>query len=138
MPALAVEALAHPRHLGLSEWLAKTVLLPIQFLFSAPSFLFLGALTAMLLRPPDVRFYAIDRVAFVLLLIGVAGRAVLLRQSLFVFDRATWPMLGLTLLALASLAGQGFDQEAWSLLASKVVIPFAMFHIAGLIFTSEA
>src|SRR5947208_9035626 len=46
-------------------------------------------------------------------------------------------MLGLTLLALASVAGQTFDQEAWSLLASKVVVPFAMFHIAGLIFTNE-
>jgi O-antigen ligase len=138
MPALAGETLAHPRHLGVSEWLAKAMLFPVQLLFSAPSFLFLGALTAMLLRPPDVRFYAIDRVAFVLLLIGVAGRAVLLRQNLFVFDRATWPMLGLTFLALASAAGQGFDQEAWSLLASKVVVPFAMFHIAGLIFTDEA
>jgi putative inorganic carbon (hco3(-)) transporter len=138
MPALAAEALAQPAHLGVGEWLAKTMLLPVQLLFSAPSFLFLGALTAMLLRHPDVRFYAIDRVAFVLLLIAVAGRAVLLRQNLFVFERATWPMLGLTLLALASVAGQTFDQEAWSLLASKVVVPFAMFHIAGLIFTSEA
>jgi len=137
MPALAGEALAHPPHLEVGEWLAKTTLLPVQLLFSAPHFLFLGALTAMLLRHPDVGFYAIDRVAFVLLLIAVAGRAVLLRQNLFVFERATWPMLGLTLLALASVAGQTFDQEAWSLLASKVVVPFAMFHIAGLIFTNE-
>jgi O-antigen ligase len=114
------------------------MLLPLQLLFSAPSFLFLGTLTAMLLRHPDVQFYAIDRVAFVLLLVAIAGRAALLRHDLFVFERATWPMLGLTVFALAGVAGQSFDQETWNLLASKVLVPFAMFHIAGLIFTSEA
>jgi putative inorganic carbon (hco3(-)) transporter len=138
MPAPAGEALANPLHLGVGEWLAKTMLLPVQLLFSAPSFLFLGTLTAMLLRHPDVQFYAIDRVAFVVLLIAVAGRAALLRENLFVFECATWPMLGLTVLALASVAGQSLNQEGWSLLASKLVVPFAMFHIAALIFTSEA
>jgi len=138
MPDLPWEPWAHPRDGGIGEWLAKTVLLPLQFLFSAPSFLFLGTLTAMLLRHPDVQFYGIDRVAFVLLLIAVAGRAVLLRQNLCVFQRATWPMLGLTLFALASVLGEPFDQDAWSVLASKLLVPFAMFHIAGLIFTNEA
>jgi O-antigen ligase len=138
MPDLPWDGWAHPRDLEIGEWLAKAVLLPVQFLFSAPSFLFLGTLTAMLLRHPDVKFYAIDRVAFVLLLIAVAGRAVLLREHLFVLQRATWPMLGLTLLALASVPGPPSDPETWSLLASKLVVPFAMFHIAGLIFTSEA
>lgn len=138
MPDLPWEAWAHRRDWVIGECLAKTMLLPVQLLFSAPSFLFLGTLTAMLLRHPDVQFYAIDRVAFVVLLIAVAGRAALLRENLFVFERATWPMLGLTVLALASVAGQSFDQEGWSLLASKLVVPFAMFHIAALIFTSEA
>jgi O-antigen ligase len=138
MADLPCNAWAHPRDWGTGEWLAKTVLLPVQFLFSAPSFLFLGTLTAMLLRPPDVHFYAIDRVAFLLLLFAIAGRAVLLRENLFVFERATWPMLGLTLFALASIAGQPFDQEAWSLLASKLVVPFAMFHLAGVVFTNQA
>src|SRR5690242_12787293 len=138
MPDLSWEAWAHPRDWGIGECLAKIMLLPVQLLFSAPSFLFLGTLTAMLLRHPDVQFYAIDRVAFVLLLIAVAGRAALLRENLFLFEWATWPVLGLTVLALASVAGQSFDQEGWSLLASKLVVPFAMFHIAALIFTSEA
>jgi O-antigen ligase len=138
MPDLPWEAWAHRRDWVIGECLAKTMLLPVQLLFSAPSFLFLGTLTAMLLRHPDVQFYAIDRVAFVVLLIAVAGRAALLRENLFVFERATWPMLGLTVLALASVAGQSFDQEGWSLLASKLIVPFAMFHIAALIFTSEA
>ena len=42
---------------------------------AAPAALFLAALTAMLLRHPDVPFYEIDRVAFVLLVVGVTLRA---------------------------------------------------------------
>jgi O-antigen ligase len=104
---------------------------------AAPTLLFLLALTAMLLRPPDVRFYAIDRVAFGLLVVGVAARAVALRQPLLVMERATWPMIGLTLLALASVSGHPFDHETWSLLAAKCIVPFALFHLARLVFTQE-
>lgn len=138
IPALAADRWARPRAWGLDEGLARAILLPLQFLFSAPCLLFFTALTAMLLRHPDVHFYAVDRIAFVLLLLGCVGRAALQRQSVLLWDRATWPMLGLTLFALAGVVGQPFDQEAWSLLASKFVVPFAIFHIAALIFTSEA
>jgi len=55
---------------------AALALRPLQALMAAPTFLFLAALTAMLMRHPDVQFFEIDRVAFVLLIIGVAGRAV--------------------------------------------------------------
>ena len=48
----------------------------------APAGLFLAALTAMLLRHPDVPFYEIDRVAFGLLVVAVTGRAVVTRQRL--------------------------------------------------------
>jgi O-antigen ligase len=109
----------------------------MQALIAVPSLLFLGALTAMLLRHPDVAFYEIDRVAFGLLVLGVAGRAVVMRQPLFVMERATWPMIGLTGLAVASVIGQPCDHEAWSLLASKFIVPFALFHLAGLVFTEE-
>ena len=110
---------------------------PLQILTAAPSLLFLLALTAMLLRHPDVRFYQIDRVAFGLLVVGVSVRAVVLRQPLFVIAGATWPMIGLILLALISLAGQPFDREAWNLLASKFIVPFTLFHLAGLVFSEE-
>ena len=83
-------------------WPAWQIILRRAILMAAPSILFLGTLTAMLLRHPDVAFYEIDRVAFGLLVIGIAGRAVVLRQRLFVMERVTWPMLGLTLLAIAS------------------------------------
>jgi putative inorganic carbon (hco3(-)) transporter len=103
----------------------------------APAALFLGALAAMLLRPPDVPFYEIDRVAFILLVLGVVGRAAVTRQRLLVADRATWPMIGLSCLAVASVVQQPFDPQAWSLLAAKFFVPFALFHLAGLVFREE-
>jgi len=114
-------------------WAMRAFLRPIQMLMAAPSLLFLAALTAMLLRHPDVAFYEIDRVAFALLLVAVVGRAMVLRQRAFV-ERATWPMIGVTGLAVASVIRQPFDHEAWSLLASKFIVPFVLFHLAGLVF----
>jgi putative inorganic carbon (HCO3(-)) transporter len=124
-------------HSGLVERSAKALLCPAQLLFSTPCFLFLVSLVAMLLRPPDVQFYQADRIAFGLLLLGVVGRAVVLRQPVFVFERASWPMVGLIVLALASVLGQPFEPETWSLLAAKFIVPFAMFHIAALVFTDD-
>jgi putative inorganic carbon (hco3(-)) transporter len=141
MPAIALE-----RHVGsgrdgygtaLAMSAAKAVLALMQGLISAPSLLFLAALTAMLLRHPDVAFYEIDRVAFGLLVVGVAGRAVIFRRQLLVVERATWPMIGLCLLAVTSVVGRPFEHETWSLLASKFLVPFALFHLAGLVFTGE-
>src|SRR5271157_5148835 len=115
----------------------KLALRPLQALMAAPTLLFLAALTAMLLRHPDVRFYEIDRVAFALLVVGVVGRAVVFRERLFVMERATWPMIGLTLLALVSVSGRSFDNETWCLLAAKCIVPFTLFHLARLVFTGE-
>jgi O-antigen ligase len=111
---------------------------PLQAMATAPAALFLAALTAMLLRHPDVPFYEIDRVAFLLLVAGATVRAVVLRQRLVVVERATWPMIGLTLLAVASVIGQPFDNQTWCLLAAKFIVPFALFHLAGLVFREEA
>ena len=122
--------------LRLELWAARALLWPIQLLISVPSLLFLSALTAMLLRHPDVRFYEIDRIAFGLLVLGVSGRVILLRQTPFV-ARASLPMLGLLILALASVAGEPFDHETWNLLASKFIVPFTLFHLAALVFTTE-
>lgn len=116
---------------------AELVLRFLLVLIEVPSLLFLAALTAMLLRHPDVAFYEIDRVAFGLLVVGVVGRAAVYRQRLLVVERATWPMVGLTLLAVASVIGRPFDNETWCLLAAKFLVPFALFHIAGLVFTEE-
>jgi putative inorganic carbon (HCO3(-)) transporter len=118
-------------------WATTLALRPLHALMAAPTAFFLAALTAMLLRHPDVSFYAIDRVAFGLLLLSVVGRAVVLRYPLVRVERATWPMLGLTILAVASVARQPFDNQTWSLLAGKFMVPFALFHLAGMVFTEE-
>jgi putative inorganic carbon (HCO3(-)) transporter len=89
------------------------------------------------LRHPDVPFYEIDRVALGLLLVGVTLRAVVMRQRLVVIERATWPMIGLTFLAVASVITQPFDNQTWCLLAAKFIVPFALFHLAGLVFREE-
>jgi putative inorganic carbon (hco3(-)) transporter len=114
-----------------------TGLRSLQALMIAPAALFLAALAAMLLRHPDVPFYEIDRVAFVLLVLGVVGRAVVTRQRLLVMERATWPMIGLTFLAVASVVQQPYDNHTWCLLAAKFIVPFALFHLAALVFQDE-
>jgi putative inorganic carbon (hco3(-)) transporter len=132
------QAIPHvPPREGFVIWLIETLLRPLHLLISAPVLLFLLALTAMLLRHPDVQFYEIDRVAFGLLTVGVVARAVVLRQRVLVLERASWPMIALTLLALFSVASRPFDHETWSLVASKLIVPFALFHLAGLVFTEE-
>ncbi len=109
----------------------------LQALMMAPSALFFAALTATLLRPPDVPFYEIDRVVFGVLVVAVAGRALARRQRL-VAERATWPMIGLSCLAVASVIGQPFDSQTWSLLAAKFLVPFALFHVAMMVFGDES
>ncbi len=127
---------------GNAEWRGLLIglrigLRSLQALMMAPSALFLAALTAMLLRHPDVPFYEIDRVVFGVLVVAVAGRALARRQRLLVAERATWPMIGLSLLAVASVLGQPFDSQTWSLLAAKFLVPFALFHVAMLVFGDE-
>jgi putative inorganic carbon (HCO3(-)) transporter len=118
-------------------WACRVFLSPLQALMVAPSLFFLVALTAMLLRNQNVPFYEIDRVAFGVLVIGALGRAMVLRQKLAVVERISWPMAGLAALALASAFAQPFDSETWSLLASKFIVPFVLFHMAGLVFADE-
>ncbi len=118
-------------------WAMRSALHPLQALIAVPSLMFLGMLTAMLLRHQSVDFYEIDRVAFCVLVMAVVGRAMVLRQRLFVVERITWPMLGLTALTLGAVIQQPFNTETWSLLASKFLVPFALFYLSGLVFDGE-
>ena len=137
MQALTQLRPAHSVMEELGLWAGRFALRPLQALMAAPTFLFLAALAAMLLRHPDVDFYAIDRIVFGLLIVAVVGSRLIQRGELFRSYRATWPMVGLTLMALTSVAGQPFDHETWSLLAAKFIVPFTLFHLAGLVFTGE-
>ena len=138
MPPVSVRMESPASWAGEAAWRGlRTGLRPLQAMMTAPAALFLAALAAMLLRHPDVPFYEIDRVAFLLLVLGVTGRAVVTRQPLLVVERATWPMIGLTLMAVASVIGQPFNNQTWCLLAAKFIVPFALFHLAALVFQEE-
>lgn len=46
-------------------------------------------------------------------------------------------MLGLALMATASVITQPFDNRTWSLLAAKFIVPFTLFHLAAIVFRGE-
>ncbi|MGH9514931.1 MAG: O-antigen ligase family protein [Terriglobales bacterium] len=103
---------------------------------SLPTAMFLVALTAMLFRPPDLKSFPIDRVAFLVLVLLLAVRACLGRKSLRTYA-ATWPLLGLMLIGLLGVLTQPYDPQAWSVFAAKLVVPCVFFHIAGLVFYDD-
>ena len=54
-----------------AQWTFVTALRPLHALIAAPSFIYLTALTVMLFRPPDLQFYHLDRIAFLVLILAV-------------------------------------------------------------------
>jgi putative inorganic carbon (hco3(-)) transporter len=110
---------------------------PLHAVLAAPALLYLSALTVMLLRPPDVDFYHLDRVVFAVLVFAVSVRALLLRRRLPWHGTLSWAMLGLLLLATAGTLSQPFDTLTWNVLTAKFLVPFTLFHLAGLAFTEE-
>ena len=136
----ALSIAARPEDEQASRFLAgalKSSLRPLQALIAAPTLLFLTALTAMLFCNPDVSFHRLNRVTFALLIVGVVGRAVVLKQEVFRFERVTWPMIGLTAVVLISLVCRPVYEEIWGLLAAKYLFPFTLFHLAKMVFTEE-
>ncbi len=103
-----------------------------------PSLLFLATLAVMLFRPPDLQFYWIDRIAFLLLVFVLLLRALLLRQSWRVTGPLTWPMLGLLLLGLYAALQQAGEAQTWSVFAAKWLVPFTLYHLAGWVFDDPA
>ncbi|PYX76326.1 MAG: hypothetical protein DMG72_05105 [Acidobacteria bacterium] len=111
---------------------------PLHGLIAAPCLLFLATLTLMLFRPPDLQFYAADRIAFLLLVMIVLLRASILRQPLWITGSVSLPMIGLLLLACSGVLTQPFEAVTYSLLAAKFVVPFTLFHLSMLVFSSSA
>ena len=110
----------------------------VTALAAAPDILLLSALAAMLFRPPEVVCYAVDRIAFGLLLYGFLLRAAILRRPLSLKRTIVWPLGVLLVLSLASLGTQPYEVKAWSVLAAKFLVPYALFHIARQSFREEA
>jgi putative inorganic carbon (hco3(-)) transporter len=117
---------------ALESWLR-----PLQALIAVPTVLFLTALTAMLFWNPDVSFHYLNRISFALLLIAVVGRAVVLKHAVLRLERASWPMIALTVVVSASMVGKPIDDDTWGVLAAKYIFPFTLFHLAGTVFAAE-
>ena len=118
------------------EYGAVLITAPVRVLhgfINAPVLAFLAALTAMLFRPPDLKSFPFDRVAFVVLIGCVSFRLCLGRDRSKSYP-ATWPLLALMLLGLWGVLAQPYDPQAWSLLSEKWIVPFVLFHLAGITF----
>jgi O-antigen ligase len=114
------------------------VLQPLRALIATPSLLFLTTLTLMLFRPANIGLFPCDRVAFFLLVFVASLRILLLKEGFPVSFSFTLPMLGLSALALAGNWKQPYSAEAWSVVGAQFLVPFAMFHLARAVFTTEA
>jgi hypothetical protein len=121
---------------GQGEAVAVLPLKVLHAFLNAPALAFLLTLTAMLLRPPDLKVLPSDRVALLLLVLILAGRLLLRCEALQV-HAATWPLLALLGLGLWGAMSQPYDPQAWSLLAAKWGVPFVMFHAAGMVFKED-
>jgi putative inorganic carbon (hco3(-)) transporter len=134
--AVAVSGTARPAS-GLGPALIVGALKIPHAMSAFPCLAFLLALTAMLFRPPDLRSFPWDRIAFLFLACVIAIRFCIRRERPRTFP-ATWPLLALLLLGLWNVLAQPYEAQAWSLLVAKWIVPFALFHIAGLVFCDES
>jgi O-antigen ligase len=113
-----------------TSWLLRPLHLGLVF----PSFLYLAAMTVFLFRPPDVYWYYADRIAFGGLVFFVVLRTMALREKLPFIASLSLPMIGLTAVAVIRALREPFDAQTWSIIASKFIVPFTLFHLAILVF----
>lgn len=111
---------------------------PLQWFMTVPSLLFLGTLGVMLFRPPNIEFYSLDRFALAILIFTIILRALMTHQRLPSVGAVALPLLFLTILGFTSVLQQPFDAANWSVFAAKYVVPFVLFHLAGLVFEDSA
>jgi putative inorganic carbon (hco3(-)) transporter len=120
-----------------SLWRIGGLLLrPLHLGLAFPSILYVAAMTVFLFRPPDLFSFYADRIAFGALAFFVGLRAMALREKIPFFAGISVPMLGLTALAVIRALREPFDPQTWSIVASKYIVPFALFHMAVIVFRS--
>jgi len=116
-------------------WRAAGLLLrPLHLGLAFPSILYMAAMTIFLFRPPDLFCFYADRIAFGILVFFVALRTMALRDKIPFFAGLSLPMLSLMALAVFRALREPFDAQSWSIIASKFIVPFALFHLAVLVF----
>ena len=117
---------------------AALLLRPLHLALAFPSILYVLAMAVFLFRPPDLFSYYADRVAFGILVFFVGLRVMALRERIPFFAGISLPMLGLAGLAVLRALREPFDPQVWSIIASKFIVPFVLFHIAVLVFRGES
>jgi len=115
-------------------WVAGLLLRPLHLGLAFPSILYVAAMTVFLFRPPDLFSFYADRIAFAMLVFFVALRTMALRDKIPFFAGLSLPMLGLLVLAVIRAFQEPFDAQTWSIIASKFIVPFTLFHLAVLVF----
>jgi len=113
---------------------AALTIRPLHLALTYPSILYVAAMTVFLFRPPDLFSFYADRIAFGILVFFVALRTMALRERIPFFAGLTIPMLGLATLAVLRALREPFDAQLWSIVASKFIVPFALFHVAVMVF----
>jgi len=122
-----------------SLWhVAGLLLRPLHLALVFPSILYVAAMTVFLFRPPDLFSFYADRIAFVVLVFFVSLRAMALREKIPFTAGLSLPMLGLTALAVVRALREPFDPQIWSIVATKFIVPFTLFHIAVIVFRGAA
>lgn len=120
-------------------WQVTGLLLrPLHLGLAFPSILYVAAMTVFLFRPPDIFSYYADRIAFGIVVFCVVLRALALREKVPFFARLSLPMLCLTALAVIRALREPFNPQTWSIVASKFIVPFVLFHVAVLVFRDVA
>jgi putative inorganic carbon (hco3(-)) transporter len=122
-----------------SGWLVLGLFLrSLRLGMAFPSVLYLATLTIFLFRPPDLDLYHADRIAFGVLLFLVTLRMLALREKIPFVPGLSLPLLGLVGLAVYRALREPFDVQTWGLVANKFIVPFALLHVAILVFRSAA
>jgi len=114
----------------IASWTLRPLYLGIAF----PSILYVVAMAVFLFRPPDLFSFYADRIVFGALVCFVVLRAMARRERIPFVAALSVPMLLLTALAVFRALRDPFDAQIWSIIASKYIVPFALFHIALLVF----
>jgi hypothetical protein len=113
---------------------AGLLLRPLHLGLAFPSILYVAAMTVFLFPPPDLFSFYADRIAFGILIFFVALRTMALHHKLPFFVGLSLPMLALMGFAVFRALREPFDAQNWSIVASKYIVPFALFHLAVLVF----
>ncbi len=110
----------------------------LYLIIKHPSVIFLFTLTIILLSPPGVGVYFVDRIAFGLVTL-VAIASCLFNHERFPFKQSIIiPMLAIICWAIWDALSVQFNIQTWSLIADKFIMPFTMYFVAQMVFKDDA